>query len=87
MKDAHNDHNDTWISIGLQANLILNKLRCQAQLTELELAADQKEQSDRDTARGRTEKENSERHREYVDRRLADLRAFEDRMRGKRKQV
>lgn len=35
MRDAAND-NSTWISIGLAAALIFNKLRNQSQLTEVE---------------------------------------------------
>ena len=77
MKDADRDETLTFTQLGLQTALIINRIR-NAQ-TLLELAKEEQKQSDRDTARGRTEKENSERHREYVDRRLKDLAAFERR--------
>lgn len=78
-----NDDFDPWSPIGLAAAMILNRLRNKRAL--LELAEEQKEQSDRDTARSGAEKENAERHREYVDTRLRELAAFERRSDGNKK--
>jgi hypothetical protein len=81
---THDNENEplTFTQLGLQTALIINRIR-NAQ-TLLELAKDQEKQSDRETARGGTEKENAERHREAVDSRLKDLAAFERRVGGKK---
>jgi hypothetical protein len=80
MVNYSNDNEpDFWSSIGLQAAMILNKLRLQAQidLTEQEICdrdpepAASHRDSDRKTERG-----------EYVEKRLADLREFERRAKG-----
>lgn len=42
------------------------------------------EDRERQTARDRAEKENAERHREYVNQRLRELTAFERRVGGKK---
>lgn len=36
VRDTHDDEPNTWLSIGLQAALIVNKLRVQAQLTKID---------------------------------------------------
>jgi hypothetical protein len=81
--DTHdNDNFDPWSSLGLATAMILNRLRNQRVL--LELADDKHEKSQRDTGGGSAEKEKEEANREYVDQRLRELAAFEDRARGKR---
>ena len=83
MTKAANDNEPlTFSKLGLQAALIINRLRNQRSL--LEFADEKHEQSDRDTTGGRTEKENAERHREAVDQRLRDFAAFERRAGGKK---
>lgn len=51
----------------------------------LEFTKEQHEQSDRDAARSGADKENAERHREYVNQRLRELRAWERRISGNKK--
>lgn len=69
-------------SIGFHAALILNRLRSQAQLT-----SDKEEQVDskRDAARERTKKDDTDRHIEYVEKRLRELAAFERRLGDKKR--
>jgi hypothetical protein len=82
MTKAANDNFDPWQSIGLQAALIVNKLRCQAQLSD----ANEKQDSERSDDRNGTDRseQDSEQHRAYVDQRLRDFRAFERRAGGKK---
>lgn len=81
-RDLHNTHGDNdnfdpWSSIGLAAAMILNRLQNERAL--LELREEEKKQGDRDAARDRADKEDSERHRDYVNQRLRELRSFERR--------
>lgn len=68
--------------IGFYSALILNRLRNQAQLT-----SDKEEQvdSEREAARERTDKDNTDRHIEYVEQRLRELAAFERRLGNKKR--
>jgi hypothetical protein len=68
--------------IGFHTALILNRLRNQAQLT-----SDKEEQvdSDRDAARERANKNDTDRHIEYVEKRLRELAAFERRLGNKKR--
>jgi hypothetical protein len=84
-ENTHTTEQDAFLTIGFVTQLILNKLRVQAQLTDVDKEKDSERSGHRDGA-DRSE-ENSEQHRAYVDRRLKDIRAMEDRMRGKGKQI
>jgi hypothetical protein len=72
---GHND-NETYVSIGLAAALILNKLRLATQLETTEQKHEDKHPDRGDDAAN--EKRDADR-RQYVQKRLADLREFERR--------
>lgn len=75
MEGEHDDEPTRWTSIGWQALLITNRLRCQAQLTSFN-----KQQEERPEGQSESSNDDESKHaRElaYVERRLADLRAFE----------
>lgn len=78
---ASNDNSPTWIGIGLHAALIVNKLRCRAQLTEMD--KEQNEQRERDPAPGRSDEQKRAEQRRYVEKRLRELAAFERKVSGK----
>jgi hypothetical protein len=74
------DNDDTWLSIGLQAALIVNKLRNRAQLTERAIAQDNQPNEQQ---RSDDHRKEEEARLALVKRRLDDLAAFERRARGK----
>lgn len=80
MKDASNDNEPlTFTKIGLAAALVLNRLRKQAQVqNETETSEPSSETADQERDAG---------ERQYVDRRLQDFTAFEDRASGRRKRI
>ena len=84
MEGTHDDDEPTrWTSIGWQAALITNRLRNQAQLLNIN-----KEQNEGPDSEGQSSNEDESkraRELEYVERRLADLRAFERRANGTRR--
>lgn len=69
-------------SIGFHAALILNRLRSQAQLTSPS-HEEHEEDSKRETAHKRTDKDDPKNQREYVERRLRELAKWERRISGK----
>jgi hypothetical protein len=74
-KKALNDNDAfTFSRIGLAADLILNKLRLQACLSEV---TEQKEWDSRDGDRSNPEKDKDAEKREYIEQRLKDWAAFE----------
>lgn len=81
MKGDDENEPNRWTSIGWQALLITNRLRCQAQLTEIDKQKEStgNENSDKD------EKRALEERLQFVNRRLRDLERFEDRARGRKK--
>ena len=84
MKNACNDNErDPWTSLGLATAMILNKLRCDAQLRELVKFDEQEQkQSDGNAGSGSAEKQQAEEHAKYVETRLRELAAFERRASG-----
>jgi hypothetical protein len=80
MKQHDNDDTDTWLSIGLQAALIVNKLRNRAQLTERAIAQDNQPNEQQ---RSDDHRKEEEARLALVKRRLDDLAALERRARGK----
>jgi hypothetical protein len=79
-EDRQDNEPNPWSAIGLQAALIVNKLRLQAQLTERTITQDN--QTDEEQWRDNHRKE-EEARLALVKRRLADLAEFERRARGK----
>jgi hypothetical protein len=82
MEGEHDDEPTRWTSIGWQALLITNRLRVQAQLTEPHEKQD--EQGKHDPERSGDEEKKRAEEREYIERRLRELAAFERRVRGLR---
>jgi hypothetical protein len=84
-RDTHdNDDLNPWTSIGLQTNLILNRLRCDAQIRELMKIDEQKqEQSEGKRQSGAQDNQRADEHAKYVEQRLRDYAAFERRASGK----
>lgn len=80
-----NDNNETWASIGLQADLIVNRLRNEALIRALLDGTNEQQNVERggNSDRARTEKQKDADEREYVEKRLRDLAAFERRASGK----
>jgi hypothetical protein len=79
-KGTHEDEEPTrWTSIGWQALLIANRLRCQAQLHPDEKHHEQRQ---RESERATADEQREKTQREYVEKRLADLAAFERRVSG-----
>jgi hypothetical protein len=83
MRHADNDNTNPWSSIGLQAALIVNKLRVQAQLTEKQNPS-QGEQRPANDEKGNAAEKRPAAHSEYVDQRLREIAAFERRASGKK---
>jgi hypothetical protein len=76
MRNADNENEPlTFEPIGLAAERIANLLHSYFS----ERTEKQKEQTDGDTGRSRTEKEKTDEHARYVDQRLRELRSFERR--------
>lgn len=51
----------------------------------LERAEEQEKKRDRDTDRGKTQEQRDEDERAYIEQRLKDIEAFEDRARGRKR--
>jgi hypothetical protein len=68
MKEGTND-NDTWQPLSLATRRLL------------ETCEDEKEQRERDAQRSRDEKQKKEEERAYIEQRLRDITAFEERFR------
>lgn len=80
MKDRHFDNDnepDPFSAIGLQAALIVNKLRLQAQLAKID-KEDQKD-AQRNTERNGSDEKDGGADREYIDQGLKKIAAFERR--------
>jgi hypothetical protein len=82
---GNNDNLDPWTSIGLQTNLILNRLRCQTQLRELTSEEKKGEKPSENHDPGDNDQRRDAEHEKYVVARLREIRAFEDRARGIKK--
>jgi hypothetical protein len=82
METHNNDNENSWSTIGWQAALIVNRLRCQAQI--LELTSEEKKEEPRDEnpkpgdkdERGDTEQE------KYIVARIREITAWEKRQKG-----
>jgi hypothetical protein len=75
MRDACNDNDElSFRSIGLAAALILNRLRL---ATQLEATEEQQKDRNGKTDGSDAEKQREEKQRQYIEHRLAQLRAFE----------
>jgi len=80
----NDNERDSFISLGLATALLLNRIRNSVTLLELAKINEQKgEDTQRDRQRDEPGKSDPEQHREYVDRRLRDLAAFERRFGNK----
>jgi hypothetical protein len=79
---ANNDDFDPWTSIGLQTAMLLNRLRIQAQLLELQTDEKQNEQSGSDPNAGNADEQRAEDQRRYVDQPLQKIPAFELKRKG-----
>jgi hypothetical protein len=78
--DYSNDNEpDPWSSIGLQAAMILNKLRVQAQLESHQKQHDEEDENRTPDAKA---EENRARDSEYIEQRLKELARFERRAIG-----
>lgn len=84
MEDGHDDEPTRWTSIGWQALLITNRLRCQAQLSKIN---EQESEPDEERSSSGDDEKRALERLEFVNRRLRDLERFEDRARGKRRTV
>jgi len=83
MGDTHDDDEPTrWTSIGWQAALITNRLRCQAQLTDTD--KQKNENRDREREPGDAHKDRVPEKLEDIERRVADILAMERRLIRKR---
>lgn len=73
--EGHDDEPTRWTSIGWQALLITNRLRCQAQL----LNPNEKENEHRegDPKSGDSGEQRRDENRKYVDNRLREIAAWE----------
>jgi hypothetical protein len=76
------DEPTRWTSIGWQAALITNRLRNHAQLSKI---SEQKNDSDDERSSSGDEEKRALERLEFVNRRLRDLRNFEDRAAGQRR--
>ena len=79
MEGEHDDEPIRWTSIGWQALLITNRLRCQAQLTQPN--EDQNEQSKPDPRPGDADEK---KRAEYIEHRLREIRAWERKISGRK---
>jgi hypothetical protein len=77
---ANDNEPNSWRSIGWQAALIVNRLRCHSQL--LELASEQKEEREEKPEPENDTKERPAYDREYVEHRLREIAAWERKQRG-----
>lgn len=81
MKAANDNERDPWSSIGLAAAMILNRLRTQRHLLELEDEKPSESRTDNGEAEN-NEKQKRDTERAYIEQRLRDIAAFERRAKG-----
>ena len=81
---ANDNEPNSWSSIGWQAAMIVNRLRCQAHLLELQTDKQKDENAPDNRERGDRREKNSDSHEKYVDQRLRELAAFERRISGRK---
>jgi hypothetical protein len=81
MENANDNFELPFTQIGLAAALVLNRLRNNLQISSFQKQEIDKRSSETDTGNA-GDKERAD-HKEYVDRRLRDLAAFEKRANGK----
>ena len=82
MKDANNDNEpNPWSTIGLQAALIVNRLRCQSQILQLQTDEPENAKPDAEQNSDRATKRDDETKRADMERRIRDLLAMENRLR------
>jgi hypothetical protein len=79
---ANEDDQNTWESIGWKAMLIVNRLRCQAQLLELQTERPKKGVNNDKPETDRTTRDDEEEQRRFVEMRLRELADFERRGKG-----
>ena len=82
MRQHDNDNFDPFSAIGLQAALIVNKLRLQTQLTKI--AEEHHEDAGSDGDRGDSKEQRGANHSEAVADGVKKIIAFEQRARGKK---
>jgi len=84
MKQHDNDNEpNPWSAIGLQAALILNKLRVHAQLTEKQNPPENDKRATGDKNSKTAEKQPDE-ERAYIEHRLRELAAWERKISGRK---
>jgi len=84
MKQHDNDNEpNPWSAIGLQAALIVNRLRCQAQLTEKQNPPENDERATGDKNSKTAEKQPDD-ERAYIEHRLRELAAWERKISGRK---
>lgn len=84
MMKANNDNEpNPWSSIGLQAAMIVNKLRCQSQLMDSDKKQDEERGAQSDA--GHDDKADTANNREYVETRLREIAAWERKVHGGKK--
>lgn len=83
MRNATNDNDDPWTSIGLTAALILNKLRLASQL-QVESEHENKERKQERPAKGDQSDRKENDSAEYVEARLKRLKEWERQISGNR---
>jgi hypothetical protein len=81
-RGTHDDEPTRWTSIGWQAALITNRLRCQAQLSDTNKDQDVERDSKRDP--GDAPKDRVPDNAADIERRIADILAMERRLQRKR---
>jgi hypothetical protein len=83
---GNNDNLDPWTSIGLQTNLILNRLRNEQAIRDLVSSEEKKEEpSGEDSKPSNQDERRDTEHEEYVATRCREIRAWEKRARGLKK--
>lgn len=75
---------NNFTSIGTTALLILNKLRCDAQIRELQAGETKNGEGEPKKGSDDTDKENDEKERRAIERRIRDILAMENRLRRNR---
>jgi hypothetical protein len=82
MKEADDEEPTRWTSIGWQAALITNRLRCQAQLLKIDEQKNEGSEGEKDSSEGAAAAIDD--RRAFVDMRVRELREFEQRIRQDR---
>ena len=82
-KPANDNEPNPWSTIGWQAALIVNRLRCQAQILELMNSDEKKDKgSSSEPDPSNANKQRPEDDRRYIEQRLREIRAWEKRQKG-----